>query len=293
MHKSMTGYGRYESQNELGSQFWEIKSVNAKQLGLRWKLPSFLLAYEGQWEKEVRLVASRGRVELYLNVELCKSEDLQLSMNQSAARAMLCELHKLAQSNGDIYQPDYNRLINISSLWQEKSTTPNPELIEFLQQGLKAALKNWDDCRAREAQALVKDMLTRVDYLLAQVSKLQEIASAVPEEKFQVFEQRIKEILQKFQTEIDEQRMLQEMAIFADRLDVSEEITRLSTHLNELQLQLTKHSGQGRRLDFLLQECFREINTCANKAQSSQISRIAVDFKCELEKCREQVQNLE
>jgi uncharacterized protein (TIGR00255 family) len=293
MHKSMTGYGRHEAQNELGTQLWEIKSVNAKQLNLRWKLPPSLLAYEGEWDKEVRSIASRGRIDIFLSLELFRSEDLQLSLNQATAEAMLQEIRKLAQNKGDIFHPDYNRLLNIPSLWQDKSSAPDPQLINFLQQGLRGALQNWDESRQREGHALVRDLLSRIESLLQSLSELKEISKDVPEEKFQALQQRVQELLQKVQTETDQERMLQELAILADRLDVSEEITRLETHLDELRNQLSEQSGSGRRLDFLLQECFREINTCANKAQNSRISRITVDFKSELEKCREQVQNLE
>jgi uncharacterized protein (TIGR00255 family) len=125
------------------------------------------------------------------------------------------------------------------------------------------------------------------------LARIEERAPTIKEERQQQVRERLNENLQALNTELDESRFLLEVAILCDKLDVSEELTRLRTHLERLRELLDAGSDAGRRLDFTLQECFREISTCGNKAQDVQLSRLVVDFKNELEKCREQVQNLE
>ena len=155
-------------------------------------------------------------------------------------------------------------------------------------QNQEEALAFWN-----EAKALEKDILTRVLRMGEWLSLIEEQAPRIKEERFESLRERLNEVLEQYGQGLDEGRFLQEITLLADKLDVSEEAARLAVHLERLRELLAAGEDAGRRLDFTMQECFREINTCGNKLQSAQLARIVVDFKNELEKCREQVQNLE
>ncbi|MFW5997342.1 MAG: YicC/YloC family endoribonuclease [Desulfovermiculus sp.] len=293
MLKSMTGYGSCRIEDETCVQEWEIKSVNGKHLGVRWRLPAFLRSYEPAWEKEVRRIAERGRIEVNLLVTVFQPELMPVKLNHGLALAMFKELDALAGHQGHTWEPDYTRLLSVSSLWQESSLSEEDEQGERFRKGLIQVLREWDGFRASEGQALVQDLQKRVQHLTGWVQDLGAQTEGLAEERFQVLRERVRRIMHQTEAEIDELRMLQEMALLADRLDVSEELTRLRTHIQSLAKALQEQTAGGRKLDFMLQECFREINTLGNKAQNTRVSQLVVDFKSELEKCREQVQNLE
>jgi uncharacterized protein (TIGR00255 family) len=177
------------------------------------------------------------------------------------------------------------------SLWRDSGATPDPRFIEDLQTGLVDALDDWNQCRKQEGRALLDDLLARIEILKSIVLELHDASKEVVQDRFILVQERINQLLE--QVQVDESRMLQELAILADKLDVSEELTRLDAHLASIEKVLAQGGEMGRKLDFLLQECFREINTCANKIQKHEIGARTVTFKAELEKCREQVQNLE
>ena len=162
-----------------------------------------------------------------------------------------------------------------------------------LEEGLALALEDWNEARSAEGRALATDMHSRILRMEEWTGLIADRAPNIKEERANALRERLSEALSQNGQELEEGRFLQESVILADRLDVSEELTRLNTHLARLHDLLQTGGDAGRRLDFTLQECFREINTCGNKLPDVQLSRMVVDFKNELEKCREQVQNLE
>ncbi|MDD4952948.1 MAG: YicC family protein [Desulfovibrionaceae bacterium] len=293
MPVSMTGYGRFEINEENWSLVWEIKSVNGRFLDVKWRLPAHLRALEPDWEKEVRRRASRGRIEIGLNLDVRRPDLLGMRLNQAQAKAMLDQLELLSKKYGHVFTPDFNRLMFISSLWREDSALADSGLVESLSQGLGQALDDWQASRLAEGRALAGDMLERLARLKGLAKDIGARAPEVVSRKTEALRQRIRENLEAAGAAYSEERMLQEVALLTDRLDVSEELTRLCVHLDRLAEALAQDNEAGKRLDFLLQEAFREINTCGNKAQDSELSGLAVDFKVELEKCREQAQNLE
>ena len=189
--------------------------------------------------------------------------------------------------------PDYSALMQISSLWNDTSEEMDEDVTTSLEEGLALALEDWNEARAAEGRALATDMHSRILRMEEWTGLIAERAPAIKEERANIMRERLGEALAQNGQELEEGRFLQEIVVLADRLDVSEELTRLSTHLERLHDLLQAGRDAGRRLDFTLQECFREINTCGNKLPDVQLSRLVVDFKNELEKCREQVQNLE
>ncbi len=167
-------------------------------------------------------------------------------------------------------------------------------MVASLEKGLALALDDWNEARQTEGEALSRDLMARVLRMEEWTELIRDRAPIIKKDRTEALHERINEELASLNCgEIEESRFLQEVVTLMDRLDVTEEITRLSTHLEHLRELLQEESDVGRRLDFTLQECFREINTCGNKIPDVQLSRLVVDYKNELEKCREQVQNLE
>ena len=292
MLHSMTGFGRCFLEDDILTQTWEIRSVNNRFLDIKWRLPLFARPLESRLERIVKKHVSRGRIELSLNAQFSAMPSAP-QFNAAQASAMLDTVAALAASRNNAFAPDYNRLLSMSSLWQEDSDEIDEERIATLEQGLSTALTDWNESRGIEAKALEKDILTRILRMEEWLSFIEENAPRIKEERFETVRDRVQELLEQFDNTLDENRFLQEIAFMADKLDVSEEITRLSSHMERMRELLASGEDAGRRLDFTLQETFREINTCGNKIQNAQISRLVVDFKSELEKCREQVQNLE
>ncbi|MFW5932481.1 MAG: YicC/YloC family endoribonuclease, partial [Desulfohalobiaceae bacterium] len=293
LHRSMTGYGSYQSQDKVCAQSWEIRSVNSKHLSLRWRLPGFLQSQEPVWEQKLREFAARGRVEIGLELQLLHTDLVPVQLDQARAGAMLLRLQELATEQGLDFSPDLNRLLNIPALWQDQGTGPGEDLEQTLLAGLQKALQDWDESRQKEGRVLSRDLMQRIQGLQGWLQELRSATQDLAQDKLQLLRQRLEQAVVQAGFALEEERLTQELALLADKVDVSEELTRLQSHLDELQEMLGSESGGGRRLDFMLQECFREINTCGNKAQDSRVSRLVVDFKTELEKCREQVQNLE
>lgn len=292
MLRSMTGFGRCVMEDADWTQTWEIRSVNNRHLDLKWRLPLQARGLESRFERVVRRFAARGRMEVSLTLQQ-RGSSADLRFDAAQASAMLDQISALADRHGDAFEPDYNALFAIPSLWERESEDGDEEMESRLEEGLVAALEDWNESRETEGAALSRDMLARIVQMEEWIARIDERAPAIKEERFAILRERLSEALAASNAELDENRFLQEMVILADRLDVSEELTRLHAHLERLRDLLEIGTDAGRRLDFTLQECFREIATCGNKIQDAQTSRLVVDFKNELEKCREQVQNLE
>ena len=293
MLRSMTGFGRCLVENIHTIQQWEVKSVNSRHLDLKWRLPLPVRSLEPRLEKVVRRFASRGRVDISLTLQYAPGEVPVARFDAGQANAMLDSLYSLAQARGDDFTPDYGALMQIPSLWNDTSDEMDEDVTTSLEEGLALALEDWNEARAAEGRALATDMHSRILRMEEWTGLIAERAPAIKEERANIMRERLGEALAQNGQELEEGRFLQEIVVLADRLDVSEELTRLSTHLARLHDLLQAGRDAGRRLDFTLQECFREINTCGNKLPDVQLSRLVVDFKNELEKCREQVQNLE
>ena len=289
--RSMTGFGRFQRDDCDVVQTWEVRSVNSRFLDLKWKLPPQARNMEARFEKIVRRFASRGRVEISLNLQL--ENAARVNFDNAQASAMLDAVKSFASSRGDIFEVDYMALMQISSLWTSGGEADDDSLFELLASGLEGALADWNESRETEAGALARDLEMRFSRMAEWISAIEERAPEVKKARFEQVRDRLSDMLNSLGVELEESRFLQEMVIMADKLDVTEELIRLHSHLVRLASLMESGEDAGRKLDFTLQESFREINTCGNKIQDAQVSRIVVDCKNELEKCREQVQNLE
>lgn len=293
MLRSMTGFGRCLVETNDLIQQWEVKSVNGRHLDLKWRLPIAVRCLEPRLEKVVRRFACRGRVDISLVLQYANGNAPMLRFDIVQAKAMLEALTQLAQLRDEEFTPDYNALLHLPALWGDTSDGPDDGLTADLEEGLSLALEDWNEARAAEGRSLATDMNSRILRMEQWTTLITERAPAIKEERSETLRERLSEALAQSGRELEENRLLQETVVLADRLDVTEELTRLNTHLERLRMLLQSGGDAGRRLDFTLQECFREINTCGSKLPDVQLSRLVVDFKNELEKCREQVQNLE
>ncbi|MDR2050765.1 MAG: YicC family protein [Deltaproteobacteria bacterium] len=293
MLRSMTGFGRYYIEDAYFTQTWEIRSVNGRYLDIRWRLPQIARGLEAVFEKMVRRHSSRGRVEISLNLQFSARVGSLVRFNREKAEDMLYSLEQFAADKGCSYLPDYGHFLGLAHLWEEQTPDLEGELGDTLSSGLLLALEDWNESRATEAGALRQDLLSRLLRLEEWAESIAKLAPEVKDRHMDALRERLLEALAGQAQDLDENRFLQEIVILTDRLDVSEEVVRLKAHLERLGELLRSGADAGRRLDFTLQECLREINTCGNKIQDIQISRLVVDFKNELEKCREQIQNLE
>lgn len=293
MLKSMTGFGRCCLDEAGMVQTWEVRSVNNRFLDVKWRLPPLARGMEDSLDKVVRQHASRGRVDIALSLTVNRDDLCAVNFNSLQASAMLEKMAEFAEEQELTFEPDLNRFLSLPFLWEDNSAENYDELLHILSQGLEVALSDWNESRAREGKALERDLMERILRMQEWVEHLKEQAPTLKEERFNALRERMDEMLSRYSLELEESRFLQEITILSDRVDVSEELTRLASHLDLLTELMGQGTDVGRRLDFAVQECFREITTCGNKVQDAQVQRLVVDFKNELEKCREQVQNLE
>lgn len=307
--RSMTGYGRaHRTPTQPGTAAEcgvftigvEIKSVNSRHLDVKWRYPARLRSMEREMERHVRAHAQRGRVEISITLESCadtaqtRTGCSSIRLDCATAAAMLSQLATVASNTpGALDTVDPSRLLNVSHLWSEDDYAPAEDAREAILHTLDNALADWNTSRSTEGAALVHDLTTRFAIISERVAA---IATQVPEvlaRKKAALAQRIAEGVAEAGHALDEGRLHTEVVLLADKLDVSEELTRLDAHFTRLRDTLSDGGEAGKRLDFLLQETFREVNTCGNKAQDPTISGLIVECKTELEKCREQVQNIE
>ncbi len=291
--RSMTGFGRCLVEDTDFVQQWEIRSVNGKHLDIRWHMPNSLRSLQARLEKSARQYALRGRVDISLVLQYKADAERCIHFDAAQASSMLTALHTLARQRQEAFVPDYNTFLSLPSLWGSAEDDQEEQLAERLEEGLCVALEDWNESRLGEGQALALDLHSRVLRMEAWADIIVERIPGIKEDRMNSVRERVSEVLSQFDVELDEGRFLQEIVTLGDKLDVSEEVTRLRTHFQRLSELLQMGKDVGRKLDFTLQECFREINTCGNKIPDVQLSRLVVDMKNELEKCREQAQNIE
>ncbi len=293
MIRSMTGFGRCLVEDIHATQQWEVRSVNGRHLDIRWHLPSMVRCAQARLEKLVRANAQRGRVDITLVLNYNADAERNIMFDIGQAQAMLETLRAFALSRQENFEVDYNKFLGIPSLWGDNGDVIEEHVLSRLEEGLTIALEDWNEARSIEGQSLQLDLSSRIMRMEQWANIIEERVPDIKVARINTVRDRLSETLSAQDIELDEQRFLQEIVILSDKVDVTEELIRLRTHLQRLNELLYSGKDVGRKLDFTLQECFREINTCGNKIPDVQLSSLVVDFKAELEKCREQVQNIE
>ncbi|WLE98867.1 MAG: YicC/YloC family endoribonuclease [Candidatus Electrothrix communis] len=290
--RSMTGFGRGESGNAERTWVVEIRTVNHRFLDQRVVLPSAFAALEEQIKKTVAGQQDRGRVDISVSLRGETSGGSQLHLDLDLARqyhACLQEMNSELELGASVQISDLLTLRNIITVQEQ-----NPDVEEewpLLKEALLAALADCASMREREGGSLKEELLQRLDNFAALVREIEGMVPEVLEQRQQELKNRITKLLEG--VDIDPMRLAQETAIMADKADVTEEVVRLASHIDQFSGFMESDEAVGRRLDFLLQEFLREVNTLASKISNSAIAHLGVEMKNEIEKLREQVQNIE
>ena len=292
MIKSMTGYGRcVEMLN--GREFTvEIRSVNNRYLDCSVRLPRILSFGEDAVKQAVKASVSRGKVDVFITVRAEAGDEVQVSINKTVLEGYLGAMRQMVSEFGvadDISVSTVSRLPDVFVV--EKPQVDEEQLLADLLSVVNKALANYDAMRTTEGEALDRDLRSRGETILGLVSQVEAGNGQTVIDYRARLEAKLREVLEN--TSIDESRILTEAAIFADKVAVDEETVRLRSHLKQMNTMLTTGGAVGRKLDFLLQEMNREANTIGSKCTDVNLARIVVDIKAELEKIREQTQNIE
>ena len=288
----MTGYGRaVETVN--GREFTvELRSVNNRYLDCSVRLPRMLSFAEDAVKQAVKASISRGKVDVFITVRSEAGDEVQVTLNKAVLQSYLTAMHQMVDEFGvmdDISVSAVSRLPEVFII--EKPQVDEDQLMSDLMGVVTKALEGYDAMRCTEGEALDRDLRSRGETILELVSQVEAGNGKTVSDYRARLEAKIKEVLAN--TSIDESRILTEAAIFADKVAVDEETVRLRSHLKQMNTMLTTGGAVGRKLDFLLQEMNREANTIGSKCTDVNLARIVVDIKAELEKIREQTQNIE
>jgi len=292
MIKSMTGYGGAKGTSGKLEISIEVKSVNNRYLDCSIKLPRVFNSLEETFKSIVQGAISRGKVDVYISIDSSGSDDIEIKINLPLVQAYVKALREIADEceiSSDIRVTDLTRFPDI--LQAEKRELDTAVLSDDISSVLKAALSDFNDMRKREGEKLSRDLSARLDEIERLTAIAEELSPKSVEEFRLKLETRMSEILQS--ANIDEARILTEAALFADRVSINEETVRLRSHISQLRLMIESDEPVGRKIDFLVQEFNREANTIGSKGNDTEMSKVIVDLKAEIEKIREQAQNIE
>ena len=292
MIRSMTGFGagRGESKGEALSV--ELRAVNGKFCEVKPRLPRELTALEPELVRAVKARVSRGVVDVFVRREEATAKGLVPRVDLALAAAYAKALREIKDELGLAGEPSVHDVAALEGVFSIGDALSDPAaLAPVLQGALRSALDALEQMRRREGEALARDLAARFDALEKGVKAVAQLAPQQVDAYRERLSARIAELTRG--VPLDPARLVQEVAVFADRTDVAEELTRLASHLSQLRAQLGSEAPAGRKLEFLVQEVNREINTIGSKAQSAGIASLVVDMKAELERVREQIQNVE
>lgn len=292
MIKSMTGYGSAKGTVEGLEITVELKSVNNRYLDTSVRLPRSFLFAEEAIKAAVQSHISRGKVDVFVSVDTSAAGDMTVKVNEPLLKGYIEAIRHISQE----YSLENDMTAMSVSRFPDVLTVEKKDLdAEAISAGISAiadeALRDFDAMRQREGAKLRDDVLSRLETIDRLVSTVEREAPKTVAEYRKRLEQKMQEVLGS--TGIDENRILAEAAIFADHIAVDEETVRLRSHMSQLSTMINGSSPTGRKIDFLIQEFNREANTIGSKCQNSEIAHVVVDLKSEIEKIREQIQNIE
>ena len=291
--KSMTGYGKGEYENELYRFTVEIKSVNHRYNDILVKMPRHISYLEDTIKKRVKEKISRGKVDVYINLEYINESAVDVKVDIPLAYSYKLALEDLRLKLNIDDNIRLNNILSMNEVVKTERKAVDENLIEdSLLNSLHTAITNITQMREKEGEELKQDMLLKLGNIQNYLETIQERSPSVVMEHKEKLRERINELLDN-SVAIDEDRLSNEVAFFADKSSIDEEIVRLKSHIKQFKSILDEEDSVGRKLDFLIQEFNREINTIGSKANDIIISKYVVELKAELEKIREQVQNIE
>ena len=292
MIKSMTGFGRFESVTDACKISVEIKAVNHRYLDLGIKMPKKFNFFESAMRGLLKDYIQRGKVDVFVTYEDYTDEKVSLKYNRSLAAEYMDSFKKMEEQFGLENDVKVSMLASCPEvLTMEQAPEDEDQMWALLADALKHAAENFVDTRIREGENLKNDLIGKLDNMLSLVDFIETRSPKVLEEYRKKLEDKVKDMLQS--STIDESRILTEVTIFADKICVDEETVRLRSHIEGMKKELLKGGAIGRKLDFIAQEMNRESNTILSKSNDMEISDQAIILKTEIEKVREQIQNIE
>ena len=292
MIRSMTGYGRACEMIDGMNITVELKSVNSRYLEFSSRVYKNYSFLEDKLKTHVRQLISRGKVECNIQIDALETDDVLVQLNESLAAGYLQAINTLCEKFG--LENDYkvSNLARHGDIFAVRKAPADEEKIwNAVKKVVDAAAESFISMREIEGEKLREDILSRADTIISYVEKVEKRSPETVKEYNEKLLARMKDLLG--DVNVDEQRLLTEAAVFADKVAVAEETVRLRSHIEQLHSMMTLDEPVGRKLDFLVQEINRETNTIGSKANDIEIARIVIDVKAEIEKIREQIQNIE
>lgn len=292
MIKSMTGFGRCEAVTDECKISVEIKAVNHRYLDLSIKMPKKFNYFEAAMRTLLKDYIQRGKVDVFITYEDYTEDQVSLKYNSTLAAEYMKNFEKMAEQFGledDVTVSMLSRCPEV--LTMEQVPEDEEHMWAMLQEVLKGAAENFVETRLREGENLKNDLIGKLDHMLSMVDFIEERSPKILEEYRQRLGDKVRELLQN--PTIDESRILTEVTVFADKICVDEETVRLRSHIEGMKKELLAGGSVGRKLDFIAQEMNRESNTILSKSNDLEISDQGILLKTEIEKVREQIQNIE
>lgn len=292
MIRSMTGFGRAQDSVEGFNITAEIKSVNHRYFEFSSRLPRAYAFLEEKIKNYLSNYISRGKVECSLTIEATADDSVVVKVNEPLAKSYYDAIHFIGATfsvNANVSAQDIARYPEVLSV--TKNAIDEDDLWEKVKAVLTEAVEKFIKMREQEGEKLKNDVLSRADTIIENVAFVEKRSPETVKEYNDKLLTRMREVLDNVQ--VDESRILTEAAIFADKVAVAEETVRLRSHIDQLRTMMDSNEAIGRKLDFLVQEINRETNTIGSKAQDVEIAKVVIDTKAEIEKIREQIQNIE
>lgn len=292
MVKSMTGFGRYELTKNSRKLTIEMKSVNHKYLDVNIKMPRKLSMFEGDMRNILKKYAVRGKIDIFVSYEDLSGTDANLKFNRNLAEEYLKYFKEMEDELGlknDVSVLSLSRCQEV--LTMEDGQMDEEEIWKLVEETLIRACEMFVDARQKEGGNLKLDLTAKLDNMLCTVEYIEERSPQVLQEYRQKLEDKMHELLS--DSQIDDARIASEVILFADKMCVDEEVVRLKSHVLAMREELINGDRQGRKMDFIAQEMNREANTILSKANNLDVTNHAIELKTEIEKIREQIQNIE
>ncbi len=292
MIKSMTGFGRCEVQKDSRKFTVELKSVNHRYLDVNIRMPKKLNFFETAIRTLLKSYANRGKVDIFITYEDLSQAQVSVKYNAVLAAEYLKYLKQMEEEFGlenDVRVSTLSRYPEVFTM--EEQSEDEEELWNGLREALEGAFTQFVETRETEGENLKKDILSKLDFLSEQIGDIEERSPQIVAEYREKLEDKMKELLA--DTQIEENRIAAEVILFADKICTDEEVVRLKSHISHMRNTLEEQDEIGRKLDFIAQEMNREANTILSKANDIEVSDCAIRLKTEIEKIREQIQNIE
>ena len=292
MIKSMTGFGRCEVLKDSRKFTVELKSVNHRYLDVNIRMPKKLNFFETSFRTLLKSYADRGKVDIFITYEDLSQSQVSVKYNAALAAEYLKYLNQMAEEfslDNDVRVSTLSRYPEVFTM--EECSEDEDELWNGLKEALEGAFSQFVEMRTKEGERLKEDILLKLDLLSEQIRFIEERSPQIIAEYRTKLEEKMRELLE--DTQIDDNRIAAEVILFADKICTDEEVVRLKSHIQHMKETLEESNGIGRKLDFIAQEMNREANTILSKANDLDISNRAISLKTEIEKIREQIQNIE